>query len=218
MIILYRTRAGFTLVELLVVMALLSLIALGLGTTLHAFATAEQRINEHLGREDDLRIVSDFLRDVLSRQAVRKVHDDAVGGSRLEFVGNATSLSWVGVMPARTGGGGLHLFSLEQRPDEGGALLLQYVPYRPPADRRPADIQRKVLVDGVMHLEFGYADPLHPELGWLASWPHPDRLPARLLISVRRAGDTWPPIELPLRPLREEGQGGGGATFGPYVE
>lgn len=212
-----RTHAGFTLVELLVVMAMLSLIALGLGSTLHAFATAEDRITAHLGREDEVRIVNDFLRDILSRQAIRKVDDPVLGARRLEFSGEAMRLSWIGVLPARTGGGGLHLFSLEHRLQTGGGvLLLQYLPYRAPGDRRAVDIQSKTLVEGVEELAFAYSDPLHSELGWMPAWPHHDRLPDRLLVSIRRGGDGWPPIELPLRPLREGG--GGGATFGPYPE
>lgn len=213
-----RRAPGFTLVELLVVLSLLSLIALGMGATLHAFATAEERINDHLGREDDVRIVNDFLRDVLSRQAVRKVYDEALGRRRLEFIGESARLSWIGVMPARTGGGGLHVFSLERQPAAGGALLLQYLPYRSPEDRAPAAVQSKVLMEGVDALSFSYSDPQHPELGWMAAWPHADRLPDRVLISVRRGADTWPPIELPLRPLREGGASGGEPTFGPYAE
>ncbi len=209
---------GFTLVELIVVMALLSVIALAMGSAMRSFATAEQRVGEHMLLEDDLRVTTSLLRNILARVAVKSIPDENSVASRLEFAGTEGELAWVGVMPARLGAGGLYIFDLVVEQDAGGAVLaLRFQPYVAPAQRSPARRpDRRVLIDDVDAFRLAYIDPDNPELSWIDAWPHADRLPSHVRVSIRRGTDSWPDIVVAFRPLLSGEGGGGAAVFGPF--
>lgn len=63
---------GFTLVELLVVITLLSLVMLALGSALRTTAQTEERVDRRMLRTDELRVANGFLRSVLGRVSLQK--------------------------------------------------------------------------------------------------------------------------------------------------
>ena len=65
-------QQGFTLVELLVVMTLLSLVMLAMGSALRTTAQTEERIDQRLQRADEMRVANGFLREILGRLSARK--------------------------------------------------------------------------------------------------------------------------------------------------
>ena len=58
---------GFTLIEVLVVISLLSLLMLAMGSALRTTAQTEERVDQRLQRTDEIRVASGFLRSVLGR-------------------------------------------------------------------------------------------------------------------------------------------------------
>ena len=60
-----QRQRGFTLVEVLVVMTLLSLVVLALGSALRTTAQTEERVDQRLARNDEIRVVTGFLQSVL---------------------------------------------------------------------------------------------------------------------------------------------------------
>ena len=122
---LYR---GFTLLEVLVVMALLSIIMLAMMSALRSVGQGSDRVQERLQRLDDQRVSVAFLRSVLGRVSGRQVVRP-VGTGPL-FEGAADHVAWVGVMPARHGFGGRFFFRLGMEPaSQGQALVLRFVPW-----------------------------------------------------------------------------------------
>src|SRR5690606_11879530 len=98
---------GFTLVELLVTMALLSLLMLGMASALRTMAQTEERVDARLANADEFRIATGFLRSIVERISARKNPTPITqGASPYMFMGTPTALSWVGIMPARYGAGG----------------------------------------------------------------------------------------------------------------
>ena len=63
--------AGFTLVELLVAMSLMSLILLAMSSALHTMGQTESRIDERSTRLDDFRSATAFIRSTLGRVSLR---------------------------------------------------------------------------------------------------------------------------------------------------
>lgn len=53
-------QTGFTLVELLVTMALLSMLMLGMASALRTMAQTEERVDARLARADELRVATGF--------------------------------------------------------------------------------------------------------------------------------------------------------------
>ena len=68
-----KRMGGFTLVEVLVVMSLLSLVMLAMGSALRTTAQTEERVDQRLQRADEMRLAADFLRSILGRVSARKV-------------------------------------------------------------------------------------------------------------------------------------------------
>jgi general secretion pathway protein J len=207
---------GFTLLEVLVVMALLSVVMLALGSSLTTVSQAEQKIDERMARMDAMRVTVAFLRATVGRASARKVAAPPPIGTRVLFTGAAQAVEWVGVMPARYGAGGRYFFRLGLETASGvPALVMRFAPWADGAgfpDWTRAD--SRVLVEGVQEFAIRYEDANAPGR-WSNEWSIPARLPIQLQLSVATTAAVWPPINLPLRFMpASDATGGSGAAFG----
>ncbi|XJC77943.1 prepilin-type N-terminal cleavage/methylation domain-containing protein [Delftia tsuruhatensis] len=107
-------QRGFTLVELLVVMALLSLLMLGLASAMSTVSQTQERVDARLDRMDHQRVSVAFLRSVLGQASAirRQAGLRKQGESELFFEGGPQGMRWLGIMPARFGMGGRTHFQL----------------------------------------------------------------------------------------------------------
>lgn len=184
-------RAGFTLVEMLVSLALASLV--GLLTVQALRATAEvSRTGRRLGAQEEVQIVRDHLRRMLA-EAVRRRPDGAVvpfrgGPDRFVATIQADGAS-------ETGGEVVVVLAMSQA--DGPPALLE--------TRGPTGAAgtAEILLEPVAGLGFRYFGPLGqagtPQ--WQANWDRPDRTPSLLEVTVRFPpgdGRTWPPLVLPF--------------------
>jgi general secretion pathway protein J len=212
---------GFTLVEVLVATALLTLVMLGLLTAMRSFAQTETRIDERIRIDDDLRVSERFLRSVMAAVSPRPRATPAGAPKEVDFAGGASEMRWVGVMPARHGAGGLYRFHLYARPataEEPAALVLEFFPYVPgfeaPLDQ--GTVQSRVMVSRVSSVRFRYEDDLESGGQWLVEWPHADRLPQRIGLNVSSERLPWPETIVGLVPIPSPTQvGRGGVQVGP---
>lgn len=221
-----RSMRGFTLVEVLVATALLSLLMLGLVTAMRSFAQSGSRIDERIRVDDDLRVSERFLRTILSTVSPR-VRPASAGAPRaIDFSGRADELRWIGVMPARHGAGGLYRFRLLAQPADQGmtSLILEFFPYAPGFDAPldPASVQSRALATVAGPVRFRYQDHLAQGPEWQEDWPHTDRLPRRIGIALPAGHLGWPEMVVAVTPVTGPltmGRGGGlatGAVIGPY--
>ena len=208
---------GFTLVELLVVMTLLSLVVLALGSALRTMAQTQERLDASLTRTDDLRVTHLFLRDILGRIAAHKKPGIQVQGENpYLFSAGAGAVSWIGVMPAGYGHGGRHFLQLAVESDgSDGALVLRYVPWRDDAILPTwSSAPRHVIVKPItaMQLEFQNAAVEPPQ--WMSVWSSPDALPESVRVTLSGARGTWPAIVVPMRQLPGTSSVSSRAVFG----
>jgi len=208
----HRWNRGFTLLEILVVMALLSVIMLALGSAMRTMAKTQERVDTRLAIADEMRIATAFIRATTERISARQVTAvQSAGANRFYLEAGSDAVAWVGVMPARYGAGGRHFFRLGLEPDASGtALVVRFLPW---ADTGGfpnwQQAESRVLVHGATAFSVSYEDDLAPQPAWLQEWPVPDRLPGRLLIAVQTATQVWPPIIVALRPMRASRSSGG---------
>lgn len=185
-------HAGFTLLELLVVMSMLSLVMLGLGSGMRTMVKAEAGIDGRMNLLDELRVARQFLVQIVGKVSAQRLQrpDSEV----LAFQAQPDSLSWIGVMPARPGVGGLHQFRLAIEPDDESnqsSLVLRYHPWQ--SDVGVVDwgqAKHRVLLKGVSGLLIE-AQGLPPKMrpnpgtwpqGWQPGWGVADRLPDQIRI------------------------------------
>lgn len=187
-------QAGFTLLEVLVVISLLGvLIALVGGSLLGANrATAKA---EHFSTQlDQVRAAQRYLRSALGQALPLAAGAAAAKPSR--FVGQAQRMTFHGPLPDSVGGG---LFQ-QRLALVGDRLLVSFVRLNGQAVERFGEPQ--VLLQGVQALAFTYHghSPLGKDTGWVSSWPWPDRLPRAVRIDASLAGAVpWVREQVNLR-------------------
>ena len=212
-----RPLRGFTLVEVLVAMSLMSLVMLAMMSALRTTAQTEERVDRKMLAADEVRVVSSFLRSTLGRVSARKTTAPVnESESPFYFSGGPNEMTGVGVMPARHGAGGRHHFRLwlDGRAGEGD-LMLQYLPWSGNAlrpDWSKAESQR--VAQGVQSLSLQYLDTGVEPPAWSDQWTLRDRLPNRVSVALRTAAGTWPEIVVALRPLIGSDMSVNGPVFG----
>ncbi len=201
---------GFTLLELLVVMSLLSIIMVGLGLALRGMAQTEDRVDKKIERTAEIRVVRHFVQTTLHRVSGLTIDlPNAPGQQTVPFQATPDSLTWVGILPARPDVGGKHFFrlSLEDGP-QGSQLTLRYAPWNPNFVLPDwSSTESRVLAKQVQTFSV-QAQGLPPDLndttkpwpqGWQDGWPVTDALPERLRLIVSDAQGAWPGWVLPLQ-------------------
>ncbi len=179
---------GFTLLEVLVALAVLALLsgllAAGVRLVLRVRGT-EARV---LHRHDDLDATDRALRAL-----VGGMEPGAVGAPPL-IAGSADRLAFSAVLPQGAGIPGVADLLLALAPDH--RLVLRYTPHRHVRLLGPSPpVREATLLDGVARLDLAYW-PRTPPWGWLGTWDGP-LLPALVRIRIVFAPDDprhWPAI------------------------
>ncbi|MEJ5127767.1 prepilin-type N-terminal cleavage/methylation domain-containing protein [Comamonas sp. MYb21] len=219
-----RQAAGFTLVEMLVAMSLLSLIVLGLAGAMGTMGRTETSIDNRLERMDESRASTDFLRAVLGRISAKRVQGLQQQGmlsatpSVFFFEGAGQSMTWVGVMPARYGVGGRYHFRLAMGSYDGApAVMLSYLPW---IDQQTlpdwGGAQTYPLLQHATGLSFQYLDGAIDPPQWGSDWGAVDRLPQAVQVVMSTESMVLAPVVVQLRvmPAGDPRGGGGGASLG----
>lgn len=196
-------QLGFTLVELLVVMALLSLLMLGLASAMSTVSQTQERVDARLDRMDHQRVSVAFLRSVLGQASAirRQAGLRKQGESELFFEGGPQGIRWLGIMPARFGMGGRTHFQLSV---EGDALVLRFAPWQGP-DVMPdwGQSQSYVIDRGVTAFALRYQNAKLGVAHWQPQWgPEKDNekeLPSAVQIELQAASGAWPMTVIAMR-------------------
>jgi general secretion pathway protein J len=206
-------QAGFTIVELLISLTILTLIL--------AFIPGTLRIGQRVWEVDQSferrEALSTFRRYVEQRlaEAMPIYLRDRATGVRIEFSGEPGRLTFVAPAAAGPARGGVYRFELTRQ--EGAAarqpLILRQSLYRIPGDAaktrtedaplpQTADAEQRSRA-GVTELAFRYFGPPEPQKPpqWQSQWPSRDSLPDLVEISLTTAERT-PKVERTIVQLR----------------
>jgi general secretion pathway protein J len=207
---------GFTLLEILVVMSLLSVVMLALGSALRTIGQADERIDQRLRRADEMRVAVAFMRSTLERVSARRVMFPPPAKPGVLFAAGTDSVAWIGIMPARYGAGGRYFFRLSLEPtDIDSALVIRFAPWvDTPAFPDWSRAESRVLVHHVSSIAMRFQDGQSNPPQWSTDWAANDRLPDRLQLELQTSSGPWPPMSFPMRPMPAGDPGLGGAVFG----
>ena len=193
-------EAGFTLVELLVALALLALLSALLFGGLRmgrAAVTRSEAATEELQRT--------ALGLAVARRELEQANPLPLGNvtdPRIAFAGDAAGVVFVAPPGAylALGGDEITWLAIEGGP-QGARLVLRYRPLDRQNDRWPPTLERSamqtvVLLDGLARAEFAYFGRSDPAAGpqWQSAWQDAAALPLLIRISVAGGGVTWPDL------------------------
>lgn len=201
-----RHAAGFTLVEVIIALTLLALIMLALISALRTFGDSGARLEARSERADDMRLISGFLRQVISEASIIHLRRLEDGTQVPDFIGLPAALEWQAPMPARHGVGGLHWLRLWAWPEgDQFDLILQFAPYIPPVPGFESDpavrpdwdtVAQRILVRRVTSLAIAYQRRGRDD--WQENWNDPQVLPGRVAIRLQVDGVDWPELIVPV--------------------
>ena len=185
---------GFTLVEMLIALVLLSLLALGMVSALRTMGQTQDRIDQRFARADEFQSVAAFVEQTLERLSDRRALLQEQGKPLALFNGHPQSLEWLGIMPARHGMGGRYFFRLAvEAVAHGQGLVLRYQPWKGESSWPDwAGASSRVLVPDVVGLDIGYGGKEMAPQQWVPVWILAETLPTRIRLDVATREGTWP--------------------------
>lgn len=204
-----RSIAGFTLVEMLIALTLMSLLVLGMASALRTMGQTQDRIDQRIGLAEDVQITMAFTSDVLGRLSERRRALERANDSVFLFSGQPQVVTWLGIMPPRHGMGGRYFFRLGLETSHGAsALVLRYQPWR--GESEFPDLvggHSRVLVSDVVGFGIDYGGAGMRPNQWISLWRSSDSLPQRIRLDVVTRQGRWPLWIVPIEPLPAGGAG-----------
>lgn len=193
-----RPQRGFTLMELLIAMTLVSLIALSLFSALRTGIRAWDTGTERAQVTADTQLIQSFLARTL-RQTRRLFVNDPDAGRVLAFEGSEDTLVAVAPLLMYLDVGGLYRITLFRDDGERGAMVMSYSPFRPGASE-PTEPETVVLLEGIEELSFRYFGAAEPGQGpkWYDEWDNVQAMPRLVQVTVVSERGKWPELTIPL--------------------
>ncbi len=199
-------RNGFTLIEVVVSLLLLSLLLAAAWGGIHTAVKAIHSGDQAIERMNRLRVTQQFLRRQISHIMPLAFWRDEFSGKNIMFQGEPDRMRFVALMPGYLSQGGAYVQALAlQRSREGLELTFNHAMLNGFSDEDmfSGDDDATLLMGGISRGRFEYRG-LDDEgaLGdWKDTWEEPDQLPVMVRIDFRMRADSgmsWPVMVIPL--------------------
>lgn len=188
-------QRGFTLVEVMVALSILTLVLLGTVTGMRTLGNTQASIERATARVDEIRTVSEFLRDLMESAVVGGGKGGlTLGGGALEatyFRLGTGYIEWKTNLLFGEAYGGAHIVRIAE---EDGQLVLRWLePQRvQPKDEQWAEAPSRPLVHDIQ--EFSMAVKKEYWLDWQQDWEESAMAPALVRMQLKSAGRFWPDL------------------------
>lgn len=194
---------GFTLLEVLAALVLLSLLMLAVWSGIRTVQRSLRDGQAFVARTDALRAAQDFLRRELA-QATPQAWTVDDRQTPVVFRGSASEVQFVSPLPGYLGRLGPQLQRVRLVPDgTGGGYRLEVAFAQLPVDGSPPKAlgTPQVLLRGIREGHFSYdgLDARRQPTGWSETWTLTDHLPAVVRLQLRMRHGDWPQLVMPIR-------------------
>jgi len=196
-------EAGFTLVELLVALALFSLLTTVLFENVRFGLTARLHGSVHAEQLERTIVAQDYLRQTIGNIYPMLVADGKLQ-PQIDFEGTGKSISFLGNAPLAAGGGGRMRFRVFMEQERHGTdLVVSGTPELGDGENSPMTVKKALLSD-VDRVEFSYfgATASGRNAQWQDTWVQRSDPPALVRVRVGfRSEDVrlWPELVISPR-------------------
>lgn len=193
--------AGFTLLEMLIALAVLGLLAVLLGGSVQFGARAWEGQSRRLEMSSETDAVHTVLRVLLRNAQAMPLAGVGQPGGSLFLAGQRDAVDFVGELPEAFGRGGFYDMALAVKPD--GRLVLRWRPHmgQSNAATEPPSYDEAELLHHVAALEMSYygSAAKNRSGAWQSTWDQGSALPALIRVRLRfAAGDrrVWQDLQV----------------------
>jgi general secretion pathway protein J len=186
---------GFTLIEVVVSLAILSLVLLGTVTGLRTLGNTQVSLERVTQRADEVRTVSAFLRDLMESAVV----GSGSGGLTLGGGSSAASyfrsgkgfLEWKTNLLFGESYGGTYVVRIGA---EGDQLVLRWLEpdATAPKDSKWVGAPSRILVDNLEAFSAFMRPEYHKD--WINNWEDTSIAPALVRLQIKASGRYWPDL------------------------
>jgi general secretion pathway protein J len=193
---------GFTLIEVLIAMTLLSIMVVLLFSSMRISAESWVKGEDKITEVNDVAVVYQFFQHHLTE--ARPLWDDFTGEYKLlAFQGDNQKLQFVSAFPASAKKAGLQLFSIRLANDGDEKILLVSIkPFFRVAEGDEWRTEEVTLLRHVKDFTLAYyqQDENQPEGMWLDSWLEIETHPKLVKVKIERDdGSFWPEMIIALK-------------------
>ncbi|MDD1628584.1 MAG: prepilin-type N-terminal cleavage/methylation domain-containing protein [Methylococcaceae bacterium] len=198
-----QASKGFTLIEVLIAMTLLSIMMVLLFTSLKICADSWEKGESKITDVNEIAVVYNFFQRDLS--VAKPLWNDlpAEEEKTFSFQGGTQSLQFVSAFPASAGRSGLQLFSLNLLEEDNERVInVTIVPFIPMTEGAKWHKEEVTLIKHVSDFTlayFGSADGVS-EGTWTEEWLNKEVLPRLVKINIKlENGSYWPEMIIDLK-------------------
>ncbi len=198
----YRPHQGFTLIEVLIAMTLLSIMVVLLFGSLKICAESWEKGEKKITEVNDVAAVINFFQRHLT--VAKPLWNDFNKEEKVfSFQGGEQSLQFVSSFPASAGRAGLQLFSVELlNENREKSIKVTLMPFYPVAEGQEWLTEEEILIRRVKDFSLAYfgSDDEQTDPRWLNEWLQKDRQPALVKIKIDlENGRFWPEMVIDLK-------------------
>jgi general secretion pathway protein J len=198
-----RSAMGFTLIEVLIAMTLLSIMVVLLFSSLRICAQSWEQGENKITEVNEVAVVYNFFQRHLS-SAIPLWNDFTKKQDKtFSFQGKKQSLQFVSVFPASVGRSGQQLFSITQQEEDNEQVIkVTLTPFFPVTEGEEWNREEVVLLRHVSDFALAYFGPTDAgsENSWQDEWLEKDVQPSLIKISINTAnGIFWPDMIIALK-------------------
>ena len=208
-----KNLRGFTLIEILIAIVLLSMILLLLFSSLYTANKHWQIGEKKIEKNNEIRLVNKFIRRQISQATpILWVEKD---NKQLLFKGKNNELNFIANLPAHRGGGGLHALTLKvTETDDAKQLVLSYSlltpdnePFTDSVDEREEFVVIADDIDSISFFYFG-SEEIGDEPHWFDEWSSNEEFPQLVKIQINSTNENivWPLLEIPVKSVFISGE------------
>ena len=201
MMVCKRKLTGFTLIEVMLAMTLLSIMVVLLFSSLKIGAESWNKGESKIAQVNEKAVVYQFFKRHLP--SVQPLWDEFSGDKRqFSFQGERDKLQFVSVFPASSGRKGLQLFDVIFDKTDPGIVKVILKPFYPAIDNEEWQSEEVILLENVETFELAYfAKEDNSKDGvWGDNWQEKDSLPELVKIKIELVDKSyWPEMVFALR-------------------